>query len=546
MKTISHLLSVVSRRLFGSRVLRQRLSLSVQVAADLMVVVGLFTALAAPSILAIEVGEWMLNREWDGLMLEDGLGLFGIDRNGLAETPAEQVLDVLLAIPLTLVMFIVGVLTLLTGVHLGDWGVHGAWLKSLLSPKPRRARSTWQSKPTGSVNSAAGEMIRHIVIVLPGLAAGGSEKVVNCLANRWATRGWNISVVSFDQQSAPSYYAYHPSVDLVRLGAPTGRRRPLVALAGMAHRVVELRRLLVDRRPDLVISFLTRTNVLVLLASAGLPRPVIVSERNNPELQPAGPFWGWLRARLYPHAFGLVTMTAGAMRYFEHRMKVRGWVIPNSVHLLRPQPTSTPGCRLVATGRLVPQKGFDMLLRAFASVARQFPDWQLVIWGEGPERVNLERQCRELGLEQRVELPGVSREPGSWIQSADAFVLSSRFEGWGIVLLEAMAAGLPVVSFDCAFGPAEMIEPDVSGLLVPAGDEKALALALARVMADPILRSSLGHQAARRARDFSPEQVLGMWDELIEEAVSSGRREVPSRRKLISGSIMLIFAMPIQ
>src|SRR3546814_9181369 len=99
-------------------------------------------------------------------------------------------------------------------------------------------------------------------------------------------------------------------------------------------------------------------------------------------------------------------------------------------------------------------------------IARRFPDWTLALWGEGPERETLERLVHRLGLEGRVHFPGLSERPGSWIESADVFVLSSRYEGWGIVLLEAMAAGLPVVSLDCPWGPAEMVEHRQNGLIV--------------------------------------------------------------------------------
>src|SRR3546814_16985490 len=124
---------------------------------------------------------------------------------------------------------------------------------------------------------------------------------------------------------------------------------------------------------------------------------------------------------------------------------------------------------MAAVGRLVSQKGFDRLLDAFSRIATDHPDWTLVIWGEGPDRAALEEQRRRLGLDGRVEMPGVSKQPGGWIEQSDLFILSSRFEGWGLVLGEAMAAGLTVISFDCEWGPAEMIEQEKSGILVPIG-----------------------------------------------------------------------------
>lgn len=360
-----------------------------------------------------------------------------------------------------------------------------------------------------------------IMIVLPGLAVGGSERVVSMLANRWAARGWTVTVASFEGQSTASYYSYDAAVRLVRLSTPVERRWLPIATLAVVRRVIALRRLVKRAKPDLVVSFLTRTNVMVLLSTLGMRVPVIVSERNNPSLQHVGPLWRRLRLRLYPRAFGLVTMTEGAMRYFQARMAVRGWVIPNAVQLPPIDRSPAPHLRLVAAGRLVPQKGFDLLLEAFAAIARQFPEWRLTIWGEGPERDSLERQRDRLGLAGRVELPGVSPLPGGWVASADAFVLSSRFEGWGIVLLEAMAAGLPVISFDCEWGPAEMITPGENGILVPVGDAQALSRALALVMCDPELRDRLGRAAAALGGNFAPERICELWDEVVAAAIAT-------------------------
>lgn len=361
----------------------------------------------------------------------------------------------------------------------------------------------------------------HVAFVLPGLGAGGTERVVNVVANRWAERGRSVTVLTFEPPKGPSYYSYDPRVSIRRLGQDqeTGRRGPIGATRRTVRRTTELRRAILDASPDLVISFLARTNVQTLLATRGLDLPVVVSERNNPELQTFGPVWDWLRARLYPRAFSLVTMTQGALDFFPEPMRPRGRVIPNPVELPAGWRERRGGNRLVAVGRLVPQKGFDLLLEAFATVARDFPAWELVIWGEGAERGRLERQRDALGLRDRVRLPGVTGRPGLWVEDADAFVLSSRYEGWGIVLLEAMAAGLPVVSFDCEWGPRDMVEDGVDGLIVPREDVAALARALAAVAGDAGLRERLGAAARASARRFTPERVVACWDELVEEAM---------------------------
>lgn len=360
----------------------------------------------------------------------------------------------------------------------------------------------------------------RIALVLPGLAAGGTERVVNAIANHWAERGWMVTILTLEPPGKPSYFAYHPRVTMRRLGLPTSGEPKLRAIFLTIKRILALRRCLREVWPELIVTFLTRTNVLTMLATGGMGIPVVVSERNNAELQYCGPVWSWLRRRLYPHAFGLVAMTRGALEFFPAKMRPRSWVIPNPVYLPDGWQPSRGGHVLAAVGRLVPQKGFDLLLQAFGEIAQLFPEWTLVIWGEGVERKNLEKQRDHLGLQNRVRLPGVSELPGTWVETADAFVLSSRFEGWGIVLLEAMAAELPVVSFDCKWGPREMIHDGVDGLLVPQEDVAALARALAKVMRDAGLRQRLGAAAAKSAQRFAPDRIMASWDEMVLAALA--------------------------
>lgn len=366
-----------------------------------------------------------------------------------------------------------------------------------------------------------------ILIVLPGLEAGGSEHVVKLVANHWVASGCRVTILTLEPPGAKPYYAFDPRLEFLRIGIPPRRASRLHSALMVAARVLRMRRAIRTLAPDVVLSFLTRTNVLTLMAVTGTGIPVVVSERNNPQAQPFGRIWGLLRQGLYPRAFGLVAMTAGAMRYFPERMRRRSWVIPNAVDLPAGWVDRRGANNLVAVGRLTHQKGFDLLLDAFALIEASVPDWRLVIWGEGEDRAGLEERRAALGLEDRVKFPGVTATPGQWIETADAFVLSSRYEGWGIVLLEAMAAGLPVVSFDCDFGPATMISHGQDGLLVPPENIDALAASLKAVTTDAGLRRRLGRQAAESARRYAPASILAQWDDVLSAALSAstdGRR----------------------
>ncbi len=180
---------------------------------------------------------------------------------------------------------------------------------------------------------------------------------------------------------------------------------------------------------------------------------------------------------------------------------------------------------LGAVGRLTRQKGFDLLIEAFARIATRHPEWKLVIWGEGDDRKSLEALRDALDLRDRVELPGVTQRPGLWVETADVFVLSSRYEGWGIVLLEAMAAGLPVVSFACEWGPSDMVKHGEDGILVPSNNVDALAEALSRMLGDGELRSRLAANAEASAKRYLPERILSQWDAVASSALKHSARE---------------------
>jgi glycosyltransferase involved in cell wall biosynthesis len=359
----------------------------------------------------------------------------------------------------------------------------------------------------------------HVVVVLAGLSAGGAERVISLITSRWAEEGRRVTVITFDHAEAPVFHTMDPRVSLVRLGIDPGGGR-LAGVRAVLRRAGALRRTLATLKPDFTISFLTKINVLTLLASLGTRRRIIVSERNNPRMQHASRWWTLLLGGLHWRADGIVMQTQASLDCLGRTARRRAFVIPNpiSINPIRGAPRDFHV--LAAAGRLTEQKGFDLLIDAFALVAPRHPDWRLMIWGEGEDRPLLEKRIARHGLAGRISLCGNSRSPDEWVGQADAFVLSSRYEGFGNVLGEAMAGGLPVASFNCDFGPAEMIRPEEDGLLVPAGDVPALTIALGRLMGDAGLRERLGEAARLSARQYQPDVILRRWDEMLEQVAA--------------------------
>jgi glycosyltransferase involved in cell wall biosynthesis len=170
----------------------------------------------------------------------------------------------------------------------------------------------------------------------------------------------------------------------------------------------------------------------------------------------------------------------------------------------------------------MPVKGFDVLVKAFARATRAHPDWRLVLWGEGPDRAGLLALAERQGVADRVSCPGRSEAPGSWIASTTVFVLSSRHEGLPNALIEAMAAGSPVIATDCPVGgPRSMIAEGLDGLLVPPDDVEAMAAALERVIASRALRDRLGAAAIKSAERFAEPAIMARWTSLVAQAVAA-------------------------
>jgi glycosyltransferase involved in cell wall biosynthesis len=372
-----------------------------------------------------------------------------------------------------------------------------------------------------------GEIVR-LTLVIHAMGSGGAERVVATMANTWAARGWEVTLLTFDDGSEPSFYPLDARVSHRPLGvaaASGGLRR---AFMSNVDRVKAIRRAIVASRPDAVLSFLDMVNVRVLLATRGLGVPTVVMEQTDPGQKQLAASWKLLRRVLYRRASALVVLSETSRSYFPAAIQAKSAIIPNPIAIEPANPADAlaerEGHTAVAMGRFAPEKGFDLLLDAFARIAGAHPDWRLTIWGDGPLRPQLESLCERLGLTGRVLLPGRTTEPFRELRRADLFVMSSRREGFPLALGEAMACGLPAVSFDCPSGPRQLIRHEVDGLLVPDGDVVALAAAMSRLMADPAERQRLAVRALDVNDRFGADRVLRQWEDLIARLVSGAAR----------------------
>jgi glycosyltransferase involved in cell wall biosynthesis len=374
----------------------------------------------------------------------------------------------------------------------------------------------------------------RIVFVIYSLGGGGAERATTNLASIFAGEGCDVSIVTLSPLVSDAY-PLHVSVKRLNLGK-AGMSEGGEALAGLRanfERLIALRRTVVELDPDLVIGMMSTANVLAAIASIGLRCAVIGSERTHPSQRPLSSVWSLARRISYRLLDALVVLTADTAEWASrHTWARRIVVIPNQV--VWPVPATAGGqfpdawvrpdrMLLLAVGRLEVEKGFDLLLEAFSKIAASQPLWDLAIVGEGSCRAALSEQALRLRVADRVLMPGRAGDIAAWYRSASLFVLSSRIEGFPNVLVEAMAYGLPSISFDCLTGPSDIIRDGVNGTLVNPGDIEGLAQEMSLLMSDEGARQRLAQDAELVRERFAPEQIMPLWNSLAGEFVKKSQ-----------------------
>lgn len=369
---------------------------------------------------------------------------------------------------------------------------------------------------------AVSHSFMKILLLTSSMSLGGAERVACRLANGWTSRGDQVVLMPTFSGRGDCFYEVSPDVRIVYLADRVSSRAK--TLVNQIARLAALRRFIASERPDIVVSFLPNVNAAAVIASAGLGIPIVVCERTDPFAR-TKEYWLHRVFRFaYPFAKVLMVQTRAVASKFaaSNRLLRLIWVIQNPVSeellSLKRDDHVAADKHLLAVGRLSEEKQFDLLIRVFARLSGRHSTWSLRIVGEGDLRSKLWNQIAELGLESRIALVGQSDNISDELARADAFVLSSSFEGFPNALLEAMAAGLPCVAFDCPSGPREMTMNGQTALLVAQNDEPALELNLDRLMRDDNFRQTLGSQARESVLEhFGMERILDKWDLLFEE-----------------------------
>lgn len=363
-----------------------------------------------------------------------------------------------------------------------------------------------------------------LVIKSLSLPGGGAERILVDLAAYLAGAGHETVTISFDTPKAKSFYPIDPEVTWHKLGmGQVGRQaRPRETL----RRIFGLRRAVRSFRPDVAVGFMHSSYVPLALGLVGSGIPVIGSEHivvqhyAKRQLQ----YFMLILSSFFIARF--TVLSENIRRHYSWFFRRKAVVMPNPVSLPRASKPKAPHNRkvILTVGKLEPQKDQITLLKAFASLAEDCHEWDLRVIGEGSQRSVLEAEVARLGLDNRVALHGATRAIGDEYLAADIFVLPSLYESFGLVTVEAMVMGLPVIGFSDCPGTNELILDGVNGILVESGDRvENLAMAMRCLIESADLRESLGQRAKLVIKQFAPERIFGLWVELLRSISRSDR-----------------------
>lgn len=347
-----------------------------------------------------------------------------------------------------------------------------------------------------------------LTFVTSTLHAGGAERVISLLANSFCQKGYEVEIVCINK-----HLVFYPIDEKVKVWFAEDEVKSLSILKKMMW----LRKHINSEKPDVVIAFMLEVYCVTLASLIGVSVPVISSERIDPHF--FGRAKGLLRWLLLRGTTHLVVQTVRIKDFYSAKLQSRTTIIPNPVtdKVFSLTPTLKQK-RIIAVGRLAYQKNYPMMFRAFAKVHHDFPDWQLVVYGNGPQKEEIRGVIERLGMEGHIILAGKSDHVVEEMNKSSLFVMSSDYEGMSNALLEAVCVGLPVISTDVS-GARDLITEGVNGYIVPVGNERALTLALSSMLSSPEKMDEMGRQSKALAPRFREEQIVGQWEELIKSVV---------------------------
>lgn len=348
---------------------------------------------------------------------------------------------------------------------------------------------------------------KRFVIFIGALTQGGAERVISILSKKMHEERFDVQILLFYDREI--FYEIDPAVKITVVEKESGSFNILKNILWIRN--------FFKANADVIISFLAPFNIMALIAHMGLRSKIIVADRNDPRFVPANPMIRKLRDILYRFSDGVVLQTSHNRNYFSKAIQRKSVIIGNPIDLGEKAGAGLVTVKrheIVSVGRLMPQKNQAMLLSAFVNISDDFPEYCLTIYGEGPERDALEKQANELGVKEKVHLPGSVKDVHDRIADSELFVLSSNYEGMPNALIEAMCIGLPCISTDVS-GATDLIISGENGWLVKVGDTEALIHQMRRLLSDPGERNKYAQNSVDLNSKLEVNKIMKEWIDFI-------------------------------
>lgn len=352
-------------------------------------------------------------------------------------------------------------------------------------------------------------MQKKVVFVNLRLTGGGSERVLSMIANYYAEQGIDTQMILLSDE--PRVYPISDKVKIIECYCPMKGNK----LIWHVKRILSIRKAIKASDSDTVISFMWDINMKVILACLGLGKKIIISERADPVSSNRRKSFDIACKWIFPKADTIVFQTEQVQSYYPINQKQKSIVIPNPVSTKASKFTGKRDKKIVAIGRLLPQKNFEMLLNAFHIFHESHKDYILEIYGEGIEKDKLSKLAHDLKISEYVKFKGFVPNIEEEIKNAMIYASSSNYEGISNAMLEALALGIPAVCTDCPVGGAAMvIKNRENGILVPVNDYIAMAKSFNELADNSDLLESISKKAKEVSEIYSIENIGRMWIEL--------------------------------
>ena len=382
---------------------------------------------------------------------------------------------------------------------------------------------------------------KSIAFYIGGLCIGGAERVICNLAEYFYGEGYRVTMVTKVRDEKE--YELNPGIRRI-IADITSEEETGSRIRNLFARISKLKRIWKEVKPDVIVSFIRKNNLMAIASATPLGIPVVVSVRSAPERELKGFGFKTISFLLFRQAAGVVLQTREAYDFFPGYIRAKAVVLPNSINpdFLKASeeltlattinhdkkmtvydriPSSVKEKRIITVGRIDDNKNQRLLVEAYVKITDHYPDWSLELIGDGSGRQALEEYVGTLPCKDRISFTGAVDDVAKRMSEASIFVLPSKIEGMPNALIEAMVMGMACISTDCPCGgPRDLIAADESnGILVPVDNVDAMAMALKRLITNDTLRQSMGDNARKIIATLHPDMVNKQWKNYIENVI---------------------------